>query len=250
MDITDLKRIQGALHDSERRLRDFAEMASDWFWEQDADANFSWVSEGRGATPMAERPYIGKPRWAMFPDGATPEQWEAHKADIAAQRRSGISAIGAAKPRAPAPHQHPRRAGVRCRRHVHRVSWHRPRHHGQIESEQELERAKERAEQAETMLRDAVDSISEGFVIFDRGRSAGDVQRGLSPDLRDVADLLRPGLHFESSLRSITPRAATSMRAGAKKNGWPNGCGSIARRAARQRTSGRTARLIWRPTGA
>ena len=49
MDITDLKRIQSALHDSERRLRDFAELASDWFWEQDADANFTWFSDGRGA---------------------------------------------------------------------------------------------------------------------------------------------------------------------------------------------------------
>jgi PAS domain S-box-containing protein len=220
MDITDLKRIQGALHDSERRLRDFAEMASDWFWEQDADANFSWVSEGRGATPMAERPYLGKPRWAMFPDGATPEQWEAHKADIAAQRP------------------------IRDFRYRRDDSLGRPRHisiHGvpvydasgaftgyrgigrditeQIESEQELERAKERAEQAETLLRDAVDSISEGFVIFDaedRLVMFNEVYRQI---YADVADVLRPGLHFETLLRSIIGKGS-NLEARGREEEW------------------------------
>ncbi|MCL6608798.1 MAG: PAS domain S-box protein [Geminicoccaceae bacterium] len=31
---------------SERRLEDFAETASDWFWEMDAELRFSWLSEG------------------------------------------------------------------------------------------------------------------------------------------------------------------------------------------------------------
>ena len=32
--------VQGRLRASEARLRDFAEMASDWFWEQDAELRF------------------------------------------------------------------------------------------------------------------------------------------------------------------------------------------------------------------
>ncbi|MDW8340749.1 MAG: PAS domain S-box protein [Geminicoccaceae bacterium] len=34
-----------ALRASERRLEDFAETASDWFWEMDAELRFSWLSE-------------------------------------------------------------------------------------------------------------------------------------------------------------------------------------------------------------
>ena len=252
MDITDLKRIQGALHDSERRLRDFAEMASDWFWEQDADANFSWVSEGRGATPMAERPYLGKPRWAMFPGGATPEQWEAHKADIAAQRP------------------------IRDFRYRRGDSLGRPRHisiHGvpvydaggaftgyrgigrditeQIESEQELERAKERAEQAETLLRDAVDSISEGFVIFDARRSAGDVQRGLSPDLRRRRRRAAAGPAFRNVAaqhhrQGQQPRSA---RARGRMAGRTDAAASRGARRVRE-PAGERRGLSGRPTGA
>lgn len=34
-----------ALEEGERRLRDFAETASDWFWEMDAELRFSWLSD-------------------------------------------------------------------------------------------------------------------------------------------------------------------------------------------------------------
>ncbi|MEJ5231199.1 MAG: PAS domain S-box protein [Geminicoccaceae bacterium] len=34
-----------ALEEGERRLRDFAETASDWFWEMDAELRFSWMSD-------------------------------------------------------------------------------------------------------------------------------------------------------------------------------------------------------------
>lgn len=39
------RRLAAALAESERRLVDFAETASDWFWEMDAELRFSWLSE-------------------------------------------------------------------------------------------------------------------------------------------------------------------------------------------------------------
>jgi len=36
--------IGGALRENERRFRDFAAAASDWFWEQDAELRFTRVS--------------------------------------------------------------------------------------------------------------------------------------------------------------------------------------------------------------
>jgi PAS domain S-box-containing protein len=43
-DITDRKRVEDALVESEQRFRDLAESASDWFWELDVDLRFTFVS--------------------------------------------------------------------------------------------------------------------------------------------------------------------------------------------------------------
>ncbi len=204
VDITEFKRIQGALSESERRLRDFAEMASDWFWEQDADLRFVWFSDGLRTLNTTSQSYTGRRRWEMNPDGATPEQWEAHKADLAARRpfrdfRYRMRGVDGGL-RHVSIHGDPlvdaagRFAGYRgIGRDIT----------AQIEAEQELEHAKERAEQAETLLRDAVDSISEGFVIFDRNDRfvmCNDAYRRI---YADGIDSLVPGISFEDFVREV-----------------------------------------------
>jgi len=44
-EISEHRELLARLEASERRLQDFAETASDWFWEMDADLRFSWLSE-------------------------------------------------------------------------------------------------------------------------------------------------------------------------------------------------------------
>ncbi|MGA3399994.1 MAG: PAS-domain containing protein [Acetobacteraceae bacterium] len=203
VDITEFKRIQAALGESERRLRDFAEMASDWFWEQDAELRFVWFSEGLRTLNTSSQSYAGKQRWEVNPHGATPEQWEAHKADLVARRpfrdfryrmRGSDGSL-----RHVSIHGDPlfddagRFVGYRgIGRDIT----------AQIEAEQELEQAKERAEQAETLLRDAVDSISEGFVIFDREDRfvmCNEVYRQI---YAEGIESLVPGVSFEDFVRA------------------------------------------------
>jgi len=43
-DVTDRKKVEDALVESEQRFRDLAESASDWFWEIDAEQRFTYVS--------------------------------------------------------------------------------------------------------------------------------------------------------------------------------------------------------------
>jgi len=45
LDISDRKRMEAALRESEQRFRNIAESSSDWFWETDADHRFSYLSE-------------------------------------------------------------------------------------------------------------------------------------------------------------------------------------------------------------
>ena len=87
IDITDLKRIQGALQRQRaaaaRLCRDGIRLVLGAGRRLPLHRGFRKAAVRPRCT---ERPYLGKPRWEMFPGGATPEQWEAHKADIAAQR--------------------------------------------------------------------------------------------------------------------------------------------------------------------
>ncbi len=83
-DITQRKHAEAALLASETRFRDLAALASDWFWEQDDQFRFTYVSTG-GAVHNLERAgidpttLIGKTRWEVAID-LTPEQWAAHRA--------------------------------------------------------------------------------------------------------------------------------------------------------------------------
>ena len=69
--------------------------------------------------------------------------------------------------------------------------------------EEQLSIAKNRAEQAETLLRDAVESMSEGFVIYDhddRFVLCNEAYRRVYPE-RD--GFLTPGIRFEDILRTV-----------------------------------------------
>ena len=87
-DITERKRAEENLRASEERFRDFAETASDWFWEMDENLRFTFLSDAfvqaSGGVPP-ER-IVGKTRrdigWADEED----EKWQRHMADLEARK--------------------------------------------------------------------------------------------------------------------------------------------------------------------
>ena len=67
------------------RFRDFADSASDWFWEQGPDLTFSYVSEGlRDSLGIDTEPLIGKAISALFKNGP-PTNWQEFEERIAAR---------------------------------------------------------------------------------------------------------------------------------------------------------------------
>jgi PAS domain S-box-containing protein len=197
-----MSRATEALRASESRLRDFAELASDWFWEQDADLRLSWVALASPVLAPHNPSDTGKLRWDINDVGQDPERWEAHQREILARR----------------PFRDYRYDAVDEDGHTHHVSiTGKPlldesgvfagyRGIGQditaqIEAEREVRQSKERAERAENLLQDAVDSIAEGFVIYDAdGRlvTCNDSYRRLYPA---DAEYLVAGTSFEEILR-------------------------------------------------
>jgi diguanylate cyclase (GGDEF)-like protein/PAS domain S-box-containing protein len=88
-DITDIKRRENALQESEQRFKDFAETAADWFFETDADLRFTYVSERHTQlTGLKPEQIIGKTRREIFSDSLLedPEKLEQHFADLEAHR--------------------------------------------------------------------------------------------------------------------------------------------------------------------
>lgn len=84
-DITRLKNAERLLKESEQRLRDFASVAADWFWEQDADLRFTYVSiENEDISGVVATDHYGKTRRETRPMGVTEEELAAHEADLRA----------------------------------------------------------------------------------------------------------------------------------------------------------------------
>lgn len=85
-DVTEQKRAEAALRDSEQRFRDVAEAASDWFWEMGPDLRFTYHSERffeiTGFRPE-EKIRTTRTRYVDPTDReADAEKWAAHLADL------------------------------------------------------------------------------------------------------------------------------------------------------------------------
>jgi len=75
------RRAEEDAHASERRFRDYAETASDWFWETGPDHVFTYISDRAGAFGLDPKRLIGKRRLDAASDhDADPQKWREHMA--------------------------------------------------------------------------------------------------------------------------------------------------------------------------
>jgi PAS domain S-box-containing protein len=83
-DIEDQKRAEDALRESEQRFRDFAESASDWYWETGPDHRFVTETEQLTNTPVRR---IGTMAWDYAVDREEEsEKWRQHLAVVDAHK--------------------------------------------------------------------------------------------------------------------------------------------------------------------
>jgi two-component system, cell cycle sensor histidine kinase and response regulator CckA len=206
-------RAESALRETEQRFRDIAEIGGNWIWESDPEHRFVLFTSGSleamassGITPAAT---LGKTRWELA--GGNPEieiEWRQHKADLDAHRPfrgvhySVLTQSGARLHLTVSGKPVFDEAGMFCG------------YHGTATNVTDTVEALQRAERAEARLRDAVDSISEGFVIYDRDDRlvlCNESYRKLYPQ---GADYMVPGASYEDIIRAGLARGNFSSALG------------------------------------
>jgi PAS domain S-box-containing protein len=82
-DISDRREAEENVRQSEQRFRDYAETASDWFWETGPDHVFTYISDKLDAFGLGRAELIGKRRFeAAMDQDAEPQKWRAHLATL------------------------------------------------------------------------------------------------------------------------------------------------------------------------
>jgi PAS domain S-box-containing protein len=199
--VSEHERAEAALRESEQRFRDVAEVGADTIWETGPDHRFTFFSGGstqeiESRIGVQVSQIVGKTRWELA--GADPEAdevWRAHKADLDAHRpfrrfRYRITTASGG-------HAYYVVSGKPNFDHSGRFTGYR----GTGTNETEIIDARSRAERAEEMLRDAVESISEGFVIYDKDDRLALCNEAFLNLYANRRDVLVPGKTFEEILR-------------------------------------------------
>lgn len=214
------QRVADQLRIGEDRLRDFLELGAGWIWEQDADLRLSWINAGSLAAAADPAEEIGQRRWDCQDTDNDPAAWEQHCRDLSARRpfqdfRYRVVA---------------RDGQVRFKsisgkplfdtdgtflgyRGVGRDIT------AQIQAEHEIVASKSRAEQAEALFRDALDSVSEGILIWD---SADRLLMGnhiCRQRYIHVADVAEQSEYFVDILRKSLAAGAFPAAEG-RKDAW------------------------------
>lgn len=197
------RRTEEALRHSERRFRDVAEFSADWIWESDLDHRFVFVS-GEGGQAV-----LGRTRWDMAGgDPETDPHWRRHKADLDVRRPFRGFRFTVAWQDGVVQHYSASGKPIFDTRGVFQG------YRGTLTNETEAIVAEHRANRAHRLLRDAVDSISEGFVIFDANDRLVMCNDAYRQMFSDIADRIVPGVSFEEILRAGLERGQIAAAEG------------------------------------
>lgn len=178
-----------ALRRSEHRFRDIAEFSADWIWESDVDHRFVFLS-GDGARRM-----LSKTRWEVVgADTETDPHWRRHKADLDARRSFRGFRFSVVQPGRATRHY------AASGKPIFDEEGEFQGYRGTTTDETEAVAAEDRASRADRLLRDAVDSISEGFVIFDSEDKLVMCNEAYRRMYHEVADVIVPSASFAQIL--------------------------------------------------
>ncbi|WP_275096247.1 PAS domain S-box protein [Sedimenticola hydrogenitrophicus] len=212
----ELERRQTEQHirDERQRLQDFAEIASDWFWEMGPDLRFSYFSERIGETLGVPVAYLlGKTRQELLGRDYDQARWDRHLALLEARRP--FRDFEYAFRRADGAQFHVRisgkplfdEAGVFCGY----------RGIGKNLTREIAARNAER--QLRDRLHDALESVPGGVILFDREDRMILCNSAYRRAVQEIEPVLRPGISFNELNRALVDAGLIDLE-GMSMDAW------------------------------
>ena len=190
LDITERKRAEVVLRETENRVRDFAEATSDWFWETDTEHRVTHRSSSTGGwheTVFDGR--IGNSRFDFETFDGEPQKWRQHREDLAARLP-----FRDFRYKRPAPGGGVLYSSISGRPFFDLDGSFLGYRGTGMDVTAEV--------QARSQLVDAIDSMADGVVIFDAEDRLVTFNERYRETYAGVADLLIPGTRFEDLARA------------------------------------------------
>jgi two-component system cell cycle sensor histidine kinase PleC len=201
-DITEQKRAERALRESEERFRDFAQAVSDWFWEMDEQLRFTWISDRfQEVTGIDPRSFLSKRRWEVV--GASAEddgEWREHRKVLEARlpfrnfRYSSRDAQGRI--------HHYTVSGVPVFSGAGTFLGYR----GATSDVTARLEARQAAATLSDRFFHAINNMSQGFALFDKEDRLVICNAHYRVILGEMGQLLEPGISFEDIIRESLKR--------------------------------------------
>lgn len=186
---------------SERRMRDFAEAASDWFWEVGPDLRFTYASDRlKEATGVAPHELLGR-SVEEFLSASPDSEGAKRQRDVMRERRPFRDFVIPYRTRA-GWSGHMRISGVPILADDGSFLGYRGCA-ADITAEIETRAA---AKRSDTLLRDAIESLSEGFTLYDADERLVLCNSRYRDMYGMIKDALVPGTRIEELLQLVAQR--------------------------------------------
>ena len=199
--IAEREQADKALRESEQRFKDFASSSSDWFWEMGADLRFTWLSDQfERLTGLSPDKVIGGTREQLGKSDPGEAAWAGHLEDLRARRR--FRDFRYRTWRDDGEQVYLNVSGVPVFDGEGRFLGYR----GTGTNITAEVQAEDQAAEARARLREAIESISEGFALFDAADRLVLFNDNISRALPGIADILTPGAQFEDLVRALAQR--------------------------------------------
>ena len=202
-DITERKRAEKDRLQSTQRLEDITDAASDWFWEMDADLRFTYISDRyEEVARISADHFYGKRMDETYPRSVKkfPQNWKIYLEAVAARRdfRNFI-------------HDDIRKDGLRrvisnTGKAIFDEDGIFQGYRGTTTDITSQRVAEEALRDSQAMLADAIESISERFVLYDTEERIVVCNDNYGKMFPLIADLLVPGTKLEDLLRATCER--------------------------------------------
>jgi diguanylate cyclase (GGDEF)-like protein/PAS domain S-box-containing protein len=179
------------LLDERERFQDFAEIASDWFWEMDADLRFSYFSDRlEEAIGVPANFFIGKSRKDLLDEGYDKSMWDEHLAQLEAHLPFNDFEYNIKRP--DAQKIYVRVSGIPLFDSTGKFKGYRGIGYNltsEVESMQSERRLQNR-------LHDAIESVPGGVILFDNNDQMILCNSAYRRSIKEIDSMLKPGLSF------------------------------------------------------